>query len=304
MKALCFSNAKRNILLEHQSNLSPVRITNYVTGKSWEDKAKDIIKLNDITTIQTAEASDIDFQYRADPSLKFTALEELKRNIQCGQLVNVKGKVTKGGKVEVVGQNNLRMMKCAIDDGTAVMELLIWQNEIEELEDKRVYTFEDIRVRSQNGAKVICTTKRTQKQMKQNDELEHLDNAQSASLLKEQHMVQCKTVQNFRSVVISKGVSCIQCRRKLQIEVSSKIVKCDRCSHRMRLSDCTVSFVADVSIQIQNEQEEAEIKQLTAFTDTLSKTFNTTVPLSSLSEDRVGRNVVRTQRLLHKLQLC
>ena len=48
MRAVCFSKAKRDIFLEKQEIVSPVQISNYLIGLSWQGDGEEI-KVNDMS---------------------------------------------------------------------------------------------------------------------------------------------------------------------------------------------------------------------------------------------------------------
>lgn len=95
VKTLCFSKKKRDILLENQNNLTAVKLSNYIPGKSKLDNTEDVIKVNDQTTIEKASASEYNFQYVPDEEVKITNLADLQK-VQFGKMVNLKGKICKG----------------------------------------------------------------------------------------------------------------------------------------------------------------------------------------------------------------
>ena len=293
VKTLCFSKRKRDLLLQNQNNLTPVKLTNYIHGKSIYNTDEDIIKINDQTAVEKAQPSECRFQYKDDEDVKITTLGQLQ-HVQFGEMINLKAKVCRGAKVELAGEGKLRKLKCAVNDGTSSdpIIMMIWQAEIDEIADKQVYTMYNVRVRSEGAGKILTTTPNTIRIVHPDDELGKLDDSKSEALLKDADGERSVDIINFRSVSVVKCRSCISCKKKVQQVLHSKIVKCDRCQRRMRYNDCPVLVIAEVSFV--NKADETEEYDLTAFTEVLEKFEH---KLEDLTEDEIAEKLLDVQNV-------
>ena len=116
VRAVCFSKDKYSIFAEKEKTITAAKITNYVTSISLNGSEEEIL-INDMTVIQTPASSEYNFQYEDDTKANgITTLSVVSSEVESGSFVNVRGKITRGLTVETVGNNNTRMMKCAITD--------------------------------------------------------------------------------------------------------------------------------------------------------------------------------------------
>jgi hypothetical protein len=103
MRVVCFSKAKRDIFQEKQDTLSPVQISNYLIGPSWQSDDEEI-KVNEMTVVSSPPTSQYNFQYIPDEEPRVVPLAEVKEKVEPGKKIRVKGKIKKERKVESVGR--------------------------------------------------------------------------------------------------------------------------------------------------------------------------------------------------------
>ncbi|CAB4005005.1 Hypothetical predicted protein [Paramuricea clavata] len=264
MRVVRFSKAKRDIFQEKQETLSPVQISNYLIGPSWQGDEQEI-KVNDMTVVSAPTTSQYNFQYIPDEESRLVPLKEVKEKIEAGEKIRVKGKIKKGSKVESVGNRGLRMLKSTITDGTSTMFLTIWESEIDAIQDSKVYIIDDVKVNFSYVTKTLTTTKNSVFTLVDDDDMEEVEESVALQMLEEPSETTL-FVQSIRSVEVNKYHTCNHCNKKLSEGLRTKIVKCMRCSHRMRLADCNI----DVSCQLTVQEDDSEI-QLTIFSDVLGK---------------------------------
>ncbi|CAB3984358.1 Hypothetical predicted protein [Paramuricea clavata] len=173
MRVVCFSKAKRDIFQEKQEMLSPVQISNYLIGPSWQGDKQEI-KVNDMTVVSAPTTSQYNFQYIPDEESRLVPLKEVKEKIEADEKIRVKGKIKKGSKVESVGNRGLRMLKSTITDGTSTMFLTIWESEIDAIQDSKVYIIDDVKVNSSYVTKTLTTTKNSVFTLVDDDDMEEL----------------------------------------------------------------------------------------------------------------------------------
>ena len=106
MRVVRFSKAKRDIFLEKQETLSPVQISNYLIGPSWQADVEEI-RVNDMTVVACPSTSQYNFQYIPDEEPMLVSLNEVKEKIEPGAIVCVKGKIKKGSIIESIENRGL-----------------------------------------------------------------------------------------------------------------------------------------------------------------------------------------------------
>ena len=94
-RVICFSKAKRDIFEAKQQTLSAVKISNYVISKGLMGDSEEIL-VNDMTNVVAAGPSEYSFQYIPDQQPENVSLNEVRRSIEIGEKVTVKGRIKKG----------------------------------------------------------------------------------------------------------------------------------------------------------------------------------------------------------------
>ena len=131
-------------------------------GSSWVGEGEEI-RINDMSIIQAPSANEYNFQYipneNASSEPEVTAVSVVQSETETGTLVNVKGKIKKGQNVKVVGKNNLKMLKCAICNLSGVLQITVWEDEIEQIRDGVVYKITNVGVRNRDHIKSVTITR-------------------------------------------------------------------------------------------------------------------------------------------------
>ena len=278
MRVVCFSKAKRDIFLKKQETVSPVQISNYLIGPSWQGDGEEI-KVNDMTVVASLTTSQYNFQYIPDEEPTLVSLNEVKEKIEPGAMVHVKGKIKKGSTVESVGNRGLRMLKSTITDGAATMFLTLWVKEIDSVQDSKVYMIDDVRVSFSYMTKTLPTTQKSVFFLLEDDEVEEVEESVALQMLEEPNETTL-LVPSISSVEVSKYHTCIHCNRKLSQGMCTKIVKCMRCSHRMHLADCNMDVSCQIAVQVDNSET-----QLTIFSNVLGELLNKENVIESGEDD-------------------
>ena len=200
LRAVCFSKAKRKLLESSQETLTPVKISNYLLAPNLWNKEQSDIKINEMTTLQIAQSEEYHFQYQQDTTQNILTLSDVQKQVQPGGIIPcIQGKITKSDEIDLVGKNNsMKMMKAAVTDTTHVMTILLWQENIPEVETGGIYQISNVRVRIQDGMKVLTTTPATKITVSNDDTLENLSE-EDAQLLLDSHgttmTIQCDAIQ-------------------------------------------------------------------------------------------------------------
>ena len=148
-RVVCFSKVKRDIFQANQETLSAVRISNYVINKSLTSESEDI-PINVMTSVVAAGPSEYNFQYIPDQQPKIVSLNEVRRTVNIGKKLTVKGRIKKGEKAELVGAQKLQMLKSMIFDRSDNLYLTLWENEITSVSEGTVNVISSVNVRMTN----------------------------------------------------------------------------------------------------------------------------------------------------------
>ena len=159
-RVVCFSKAKRDIFEAKQQTLSAVKISNYVVSKGLTGDSEEIL-VNDMTNVVAAGPSEYSFQYIPDQQPEIVSLNEVRRSIEIGEKVTVKGRIKKGENPECVGARNLQMLRSVIFDGTDNLYITLWESEIESVSEGTVYVVSNVNVKMNDLVKILSTTPQT-----------------------------------------------------------------------------------------------------------------------------------------------
>ena len=196
----------------------------------------------------------------------------------------------KGTTEEMVGKNNSRLLKCAITDQTNVLQIMIWEDEIENIKDGCVYLIHGVGVRFRGQSKYLTTT-RVSRIIEADDEaLKQLDDSTAVVLLLPPSDTTV-LVESLRSVNIEIFQSCIGCSAKIPSAIQTKILKCLRCGDRMRFQDCKLEVAVKITVVDENDST----LSLTIFSKVIEKFLgvNTTV----LSADEIAEKLLLLENL-------
>ena len=290
VRAVCFAKDKYNIFAEKEKTITAAKITNYVTSMSLNGSDEDIL-INDMTVIQTPASSEYNFQYEEDTKANgITTLSVVSSEVESGSFVNVRGKIRRGLTVETVGHNNTRMMKCAITDHSGVLPITIWEDEIDTIQDGHVYKLHGVGVRYRDQAKYLTTTRNGRIIEESDEDLKQLDDSTGTALLLPPADITME-VRSIRSVNVEFFRSCVDCSAKIPPAIQTKIVKCLRCSSRMRLADCKDLVVAKISII----DAVGSTVDLTVFTQTIENFVG--VEVGGLSTDEIAEQLLEAKNI-------
>jgi DNA-directed RNA polymerase subunit RPC12/RpoP len=290
LRAVCFSKDKYNIFAEKEKTITAAKISNYVSTMSLDGSEEEIL-INDMTVIQTPASSEYSFQYEDDTKGNaVTTLSVVSSQAESGAFVNVRGKITRGLTVETVGQNNARMMKCAITDHSGVLPITIWEDEIDTIQDGHVYKLHGVGVRYRDQTKYLTTTRKGRVIEEEDEDLKQLDDSTAVVLLLRPSDATME-VRSIRSVNVELFRSCVECSVKIPSGIQTKIIKCIRCSSRMRFMDCKVIVVAKINVI----DPLGSTVSLTIFTEIIENFLG--VEVGGLSTDQVAEQLLDARNI-------
>jgi hypothetical protein len=261
--ALCYSKAKRPLLMTSVTSRTPVKINRFT---KTEDGTKLII--NDMTSVTVADQAEYSFQY-TEPVEVITDVSTIIEEKDPYNMVNIRGKVVQLTPVEKVGKQQFKLRNGAFVDSTGVIKLQIWQENIAEIEEGKAYTVTLARVAIWKGEKSVGTTKSSVITTYTGDlDTKDVSSEEIVQLLGSNNKTVIE-VPNFRSIEsVSTYKECNneKCSKRIIQESSNPIIHCDQCGNTARASDLTLNICA--KIVVRNPQQQKDIT-LTLFGDVL-----------------------------------
>jgi ssDNA-binding replication factor A large subunit len=105
-----------------------------------------------MTSVSVADQAEYSFQY-TERAETITDVKTILENEDAYNMVNIHGKVVQLTPEEKVGKQQYKLRNGAFVDSTGVIKLQIWQENIAEIEEGKVYTVTSVRVGIWNGEK-------------------------------------------------------------------------------------------------------------------------------------------------------
>ena len=292
-----YNTSSHNELKELEHSKSPVVLIN-----TKEDKSGDVI-FNQMSTARSASTSDVGFDYdvlqqsaEASSSLSICLTITLGEvsSIRPNQKVIVVGALSLGDEpakqVKMRGKE-VAMVKddCILEDVTGSAPLHIWDTFINSVENGKSYRFENLVVKSFQGAMYLSTTFTTSVTMVE---------AVVESLVGPQ-MLESKqravTVEEFKMVrKLDIFLACQSCSKKIE-DVCGDFVKCKYCDVRQRRLSCETCASAQVKVELP--EDEAEGLWLTVFTEVLEQLLKPSFEISLSSSDSIEEALLRIKNV-------
>ena len=257
-EAMCYSTAKRLILMDKEKSRTPVKFSRYTRTS---DKK---LVINDVTNLSTPDEQEYNFQYDDEAQYhNAVSMESLLADRHTEEKAIICAKIVKIFPTQTVGKANLKLEKAIVVDKTGKIELDLWEEHIEQVKEGASL----LKIRNWNGQKKLSTTHGTLFSPSNDETLQDLNPECKDELELESDKTQKINVSSFLSVEIERYKSCINsnCLRRI-MQVVGAVVKCDRCGHSMRLSNCqTHTTYAKVTVADSENKQ----RHLTLFEDCL-----------------------------------
>jgi len=242
-RAVCFSERKRLLLLERKNNKTAVKLSKFNIAK---DSAT--VYINDMTYISKPRPEEYSFQFEdksASCSANWMTLKEALECCEEMQLVNIKAKVIDISETQLVSQKQLRMAHCVISDGEATTKLVLWEKDVNAVQRGKAFNFEQLRVRMENNAKVLNTTKNTVINENNDENLKKVE-AKDFNLESNIKTINVSKIDMIEHFSINKV--CLKCNKHIIQNTSDYILKCDFCKYTMRKNSCKSSVVVKIVV--------------------------------------------------------
>lgn len=241
---LCYSIAKRPLLMTSMTSRTPIKVDRFA---KTTDGTKLII--NDMTSVVIPNQTEYSFQY-IEQDDNMTYISTVIQEHDPLDIVNVRGKVVKLLPETTAGRMTKRLRKGAFVDGTGVILLQLWEENIAEVEEGKVYTITRARVGIWNGQKYLGTTKQSvitvclgavEISDISSDEIDKLLNSERDTV------IELEKFDSIDSVTIYK--ECDKCSKRIIQASSMAFLHCDQCGRSTRTSSCKTNICAKVLVQ-------------------------------------------------------
>ena len=237
-KALCFySNNKRPRIQEAQSTKSPVKIGRFNTSRGK-------IFMNREATVMLLDPNDASFEYNS--SLAETAIVEIVElpRLAPGQLVNIRGQITKVGDVTShLTFNNERIDKQEVlaRDKTSNVKITLYGEDCNMVEEGNCYVMKNLRLKLVKNCVLLNSTKSNKFNASLTEPIIGL--AESEEPVGETTIVAVICgVNNIKSYSV-----CPTCLKKnLKLDEDAK---CQKCGCQFNPQHCATTFSLALSVK-------------------------------------------------------
>ena len=134
--AVCFSPRKHKIFEDYSEKKSPIKVKKFNVDTS--SNTNDIL-MGDSVILE--HYPQLDF---SRSEMKSSTMLSSVKSVRIGQHVSVKAKVTNMSKEEKAG--DLTLVNCTLLDPSASIEMVLWENFINQVENNRTYIFHNVTV--------------------------------------------------------------------------------------------------------------------------------------------------------------
>ena len=133
-QAVCFSRSKRSFFDDKARTKTALKIERYNTAKDGQT-----IFINDMTKLSSPPTSEYNFQFTESHNTNYLTLQSMLDNALDMDMVDVTAKLLhKDNETQTVGASKLKKANCHIADQTASIKLILWENNIEEVDAGQV----------------------------------------------------------------------------------------------------------------------------------------------------------------------
>lgn len=239
------------------------------------------IFMNQNTTLKDLPSHSIPFVFKPISSNSVTNIATILEKHNTG-VFTISGELTWLGPEATVkdkDKREKRVRDARITDTTGHMELSLWGNQIDQIQDEQFYNLTNCRLKHFYGKKLsttdetVITTAEKQHILKQSPE-------------KPKNIICCPDILN---VIVNIYPICNNkdCRKKVAANPGSKILRCHGCNRSMLLKNCYIEVNASFQLEKENTQ-----KNVTAFAKVLSAFLEEDIYNYSNKEDELTEKLL------------
>ena len=269
--AVCFSRSKRSFFDEKAATKTALKIERYNTSQDGRT-----IFINDMTRLSSPATSEYNFQFVESYNSNTLTLQSILQNGLDMDMIDVIAKVVyKDKESQIVGSMKLKKSTCYIADETANSKLILWENNIDDVDVGEVYCFNQIRLRRDKETVVLNSTPHTVITKKLDSDLTNLV-SENITPSDESMELSLKVNYIYSIQELSRFKQCLHCQKKIQQVTASAIVKCDHCGHVLRNSVCKENLMVKFLVK-KSDESDADFDHFVVFHEVLAQMIGTNV---------------------------
>ena len=269
--AVCFSHSKRSFFDEKAATKTALKIERYNTSQDGRT-----IFINDMTRLSSPATSEYNFQFVESYNSNTLTLQSILQNALDMDMIDIIAKVVyKDKESQIVGSMKLKKSTCYTADETANSKLILWENNIDDVDVGEVYCFNQIRLRRDKETVVLNSTRDTVITKKLDSDLTNLV-SESITPRDESMELSLKVDYIYSIQELSRFKQCLHCQKKIQQVTASAIVKCDHCGHVLRNSVCKENLIVKFLVK-KSYESDADFDHFVVFHKVLAQIIGTNV---------------------------
>ena len=269
--AVCFSRSKRSFFDEKAATKTALKIERYNTSQDGRT-----IFINDMTRLSSPATSEYNFQFVESYNSNTLTLQSILQNALDMDMIDVIAKVVyKDKESQIVGSMKLKKSTCYTADETANSKLILWENNIDDVDVGEVYCFNQIRLRRDKETVVLNSTTDTVITKKLDSDLTNLV-SENITPSDESMELSLKVDYIYSIQELSRFKQCLHCQKKIQQVTASAIVKCDHCGHVLRNSVCKENLMVKFLVK-KSYESDADFDHFVVFHKVLAQIIGTNV---------------------------
>ena len=294
LRAVCFSPNKHSEFVALQKAKSPVKVSNFT-----KSKGKDII-FNQYTKITPVD--NIDFQHSSKLLVTGIANTIASLNeVAPEQLVSVKAEIPEVSGVKSVKtqyQGTLRKQEVLIRDTTSSMKVVLWEDNVDQLQKNKTYLLKNQKVKLTNKERYLNTPK--------DDEF----TATEETPFKKPLVQYQKGLFDIGSSTISAKIigihetstslSCVSCKKAVfPCPNYDDLGECQSCKLKQMLTMCGTQWY--LCLLVRSSTNEAEKKRLSFYhqeVQQLMEMLNIHLDLDTTTENDVITSILKANKVV------
>ena len=247
-RAVCFSPEKHKLIEGFVESKSPVKIEKF--SRNLFRGTEDII-IRKNTMVTPVNPDDVTFScpksIATDKQLK--SLGEVTAIIE-GQLITVKAKVASLSSVKQQQTKlggALKKQDVIIHDEITSMSVLLWEDNVDCVEAGKTYIFRNLKVRVYRSNIYLNTPQSGEFKCEETDDFGN----ELADV--EENVLACSSSSFAGTIIgvfkVNKVLSCMGCKKKVDVETSTKFVRCAFCKMSFKVESGYTKWYANVAFK-------------------------------------------------------
>ncbi|CAB4003729.1 Hypothetical predicted protein [Paramuricea clavata] len=229
VRAVSFSPKRRSELCKYENAKSPVKVSKFKMS-ARKGYGNDVI-INNYTSVTPASSESITFKYQPMVTSAVATISSLQ-NLSLEQLVSVHAKVLELSSVKVLhtAHGPLKKQEGVLVDETSSINIILWESEVEKLEEGQTYILSNLRLKESHGEKYVNTPKTGEFKFEAGEELKDLAEADSLPL----EIISTISADIVGIASITKSLSCMGCKGKVVAE-DDFLGVCSTCKMKQKI---------------------------------------------------------------------